>query len=126
VGELALAYRFATVAFVGGTLVPLGGHSVMEPALYSKAIVVGPFMQNFRQVADEFCAHGGMAQISAGADNPGLQMQQLLDVFLRLLQNSEEREELGRAALSVLEKNRGTTQRTADRIAAIFEEMTGK
>lgn len=126
VGELAAAYRFATVAFVGGTLVRHGGHSIMEPALYSKAIVIGPSMENFRQIAEEFRLHGGIRQISAGEQDRGRQAQQLLDVFLQLLQNSEEREALGRVAFSILEKSRGATQRTSERIAEAFEGSRGK
>ena len=124
IGELAAVYRFASVAFVGGTLVRHGGHSIMEPALYSKATVIGPSAENFRQIVDEFRAQGGLRQISAGQEEPELQFQQLLDVFLELLQNAKERERLGKAAFSVLERNRGTTQRTGEMIAAVFEEMS--
>jgi 3-deoxy-D-manno-octulosonic-acid transferase len=123
VGELATAYRFATVAFVGGTLVRHGGHSILEPALHAKAIVIGPCVENFRRIVDEFRLHGGVRQIGAGEENRELQIQQLLDVFLQLLQNSKEREELGKAALAVLEMSRGATQRTSEKIAAVFEEM---
>jgi 3-deoxy-D-manno-octulosonic-acid transferase len=122
VGELAAAYQFATIAFIGGTLIPHGGHSIMEPALFSKAIVTGPSMENFRQIAQEFRARAAICQITAGSDNGPLQVQQLLDVFLRLLQNSKERERMGKAAFSILEQNQGTTQRVAERIAVAFEE----
>ena len=124
IGELAAVYRFATVAFVGGTLARHGGHSILEPARYAKAIVVGPSVENFRRIVDEFLAHGGVRQISAGQEDPKLQLQQLLDVFLQLLQNAEEREDLGRAAISILERNRGTTRRTGEMIAAVFEELS--
>jgi 3-deoxy-D-manno-octulosonic-acid transferase len=119
-GELAAAYRFATIVFVGGTLIRHGGHSIMEPALYSKAIVTGPSMENFRQIFDEFLSQGGVRQIRADEKAPGLQVRQLLEVFQRLLQNSEERNALGAAAFSILERNRGAAQRTAERIAAVF------
>ena len=122
IGELAAAYRFATVAFVGGSLVPHGGHSILEPARHSKPIVIGPSMENFRSIAGEFLAHGGVRQIRAGAKDPGRQEQQLLDVFLQLLQNSEERDAAGRAAGSILEQNRGATHRACERIEAVFEE----
>jgi 3-deoxy-D-manno-octulosonic-acid transferase len=126
VGELATVYRFATVAFVGGTLIRHGGHSILEPAMYSKATVIGPSMENFRQIAEDFRAHGGIRQITAGEENKPLQVQQLLDVFLQLLQNSREREELGRAALSILEMSRGATHRTSETIAAVFKELAKK
>jgi 3-deoxy-D-manno-octulosonic-acid transferase len=126
IGELAAVYRFATIAFVGGSLIRHGGHSIMEPALYAKPIVIGPSIENFRQIVDEFLAHGGVRQISATHEDPERQVQQLLDVFLQLLQNAKEREDLGRAAFSILEKNRGTTQRTGDMIAAVFEKVSGR
>jgi 3-deoxy-D-manno-octulosonic-acid transferase len=123
VGELATVYRFATVAFVGGTLVRHGGHSIMEPALYSKAIVIGPSMENFRQIADEFRLHGGLRQISAGPEAQSTQLHQLTDAFLELLQDAKKREDLGKVAYSILERNRGATQRTGERIAAIFQNF---
>jgi 3-deoxy-D-manno-octulosonic-acid transferase len=94
--------------------------------MYSKATVIGPSMENFRQIAEDFRAHGGIRQITAGEENKPLQVQQLLDVFLQLLQNSREREELGRAALSILEMSRGATHRTSETIAAVFKELAKK
>jgi 3-deoxy-D-manno-octulosonic-acid transferase len=124
IGELASVYSFATVAFVGGTLIPHGGHSIMEPALHAKAIVIGPSVENFRHIVSEFREHGGVLQILAGPEDTYSQRQQLLDVFLRLLQNAKEREEMGRTAFSILEKNRGTTRRTGEMIAAVLEEAS--
>jgi 3-deoxy-D-manno-octulosonic-acid transferase len=120
-GELAAVYRFATIVFVGGTLIRHGGHSIVEPALYSKAIITGPSMDNFRQIFEEFRLHSAIRSISAKEENRDLQIEQLMDVFRQLLQNEGERNALGEAALSLLEKNRGATQRTSARIAAIFE-----
>jgi 3-deoxy-D-manno-octulosonic-acid transferase len=121
-GELAAVYRFATVVFVGGTLVRHGGHSIMEPALYSKAIVVGPSMENFRAILEEFRANSAIRQIFAGEEDRKLQIEQLTQAFGNLLQNTRERENLGSAALSILEKNRGATGLTAEKIALVFEE----
>jgi 3-deoxy-D-manno-octulosonic-acid transferase len=126
VGELAAVYRFAAVVFIGGTLVRHGGHSIIEPALYSRAIVTGPSMENFRHIFDEFHFNKGICAIEAGAENPTLQSRQLLDVFRHLLQNEKERNVLGAAALSILERNRGATQRLGDRIAEIFLEATSE
>jgi 3-deoxy-D-manno-octulosonic-acid transferase len=125
-GELAAVYQYATIVFVGGTLVRHGGHSILEPALHSKAIVIGPSMENFRQILDEFRSHDGVRQIRAGEGERNLQIQQLLDVFLKLLQNEKERQDLGAAALSILEKNRGAVMRSGEKIAAIFEEAKMK
>jgi 3-deoxy-D-manno-octulosonic-acid transferase len=125
-GELAAVYRFATIVFIGGSLIGHGGHSIMEPALHSKPIVVGPSMENFRHILDEFLSHNGIRQIHAREQERNAQVQQLLDVFLRLLQNEKERAALGSAAFSILERNRGAALRSGERIAAIFEEATVK
>jgi len=121
-GELAAAYRFATLVFVGGTLIRRGGHSIMEPALYSKPIVIGPSVDNFRHIVTEFISHRGAIQIRAGEENRDLQVQQLTEAFSELLAHPAEREALGAAARSILDKNRGAAMRTAERIAAIFAD----
>jgi 3-deoxy-D-manno-octulosonic-acid transferase len=122
-GELAAAYRLATVAFVGGTLVPRGGHSILEPAFFAKAIVAGPSMENFRAIVEEFLAHNGLRRISAGPEDRGLQIEQLTRAFTELLQNRPLRDELGKNAFSILEKNRGAAEFSAEQIAAIFGEV---
>jgi len=122
IGELAAAYSFATVAFVGGTLVRHGGHSIMEPALYAKPIVIGPSMENFPQIIDEFLAHGGIRQIRTSEEDRNLQIQQLTEIFSQLALNPAAREIMGKAAYSVLEGNQGAAQRTAEKIAVLFQE----
>lgn len=121
-GELAAAYRFATVVFVGGTLVARGGHSIMEPALYSKPIVIGPSMSNFPGIVSEFQGAGGICQISAGESDPSGQTEQVARVLIRLLLDREERDAVGKAAFAILEKNRGAARVTVEQIATVFEE----
>src|SRR5262249_9507138 len=58
IGELAQLYQIATVVFVGGSLVPAGGHNILEPALYGKPIVFGPHMENFGEIAETFLTNG--------------------------------------------------------------------
>ena len=65
IGELAALYRFAAVVFVGGSLVPRGGHNIIEPALYAKPIIVGPHTENFRQIVSDFAQADAVMQISA-------------------------------------------------------------
>ena len=121
-GELGTAYGFATVAFVGGTLIPHGGQSIMEPALYARPIVAGPSMLNFPQIIDDFIERGGIAQIEADETNKEAQKTQLTDAFVRLLLDPAARDQMGRAAYSVFEGSQGATQFTVDHIAAIFEQ----
>jgi hypothetical protein len=75
----------------------------------------------------EFRPHGGIRQIDAGEENRSLQTQQLLVVFLRLLQNAKEREELGQSSPTrSMDKSRGATERTRRILAAVFEEPREK
>ena len=121
-GELAEAYRFADIVFVGGTLIRHGGHSILEPAAFSKAIVVGPYMENFRAIRDEFIARGALRHITATEDDQSSQKEQLLEVFRELLQNAQEREAMGRAALTVIEENRGAADKITDRLIEVINK----
>ena len=122
IGELSTAYRFATVAFVGGTLIPHGGQSILEPAWYAKPIVIGPSMENFRQIVDDFRDRGAVRQIQAIESDKEAQIEELTDAFVWLLEDEKRRTALGQAAYSVFEKNRGAARFTVDKIAAAFSE----
>lgn len=126
IGELAAAYQFATVVFVGGTLIPHGGQSIMEPAVYAKPIVVGPSMKNFPGIVDDFRERGGIAQITATEADKEVQKQQLTAEFVRLLHDPEARYKMGAAARSVFEGSQGATKFTVDKIAAILERKLSK
>ena len=62
-GELAHLFQIATLVFVGGSLVPTGGHNILEPAVFGKPIVFGPHMQNFLEIADAFVTNGAGVQV---------------------------------------------------------------
>ena len=118
-GELAAAYRYAAIVFVGGTLIPHGGHSIMEPALCSKPVVVGPSMENFRTIMPEFLSYNGIRQITAQEEDREGQVRQLKEAFLQLLHNPKERDAMGAAARSILDRNRGAVRRTVEIIKTI-------
>ena len=105
-GELATAYQFATVVFVGGTLIPHGGQSIMEPAVYAKPIVIGPSMKNFPQIIDDFIERGGIAQISADETDKEAQKTQLTEAFVRLLQDAGARKRWGKRLILYLKAAR--------------------
>jgi 3-deoxy-D-manno-octulosonic-acid transferase len=115
VGELAALYRFASVVFVGGSLVPRGGHNILEPALYAKPIVVGPHMENFREIASEFLRRDALLQLS-GAD-PRALTAELRDALARLLGDKDYAEALGSNARRAVDENRGATARTVEIIS---------
>jgi 3-deoxy-D-manno-octulosonic-acid transferase len=106
-GELAAVYRYADLAFVGGSLAPRGGHNILEPAFFARAIVTGPHMENFRDIVS--CFERGQAVVRCDAEH-------LPDVCLRLLRDDAERTELGRRAQQVLAAERGATARSVERL----------
>ena len=112
IGELAGLYLLADAAFVGGSLVPAGGHNILEPAWFAKPPVFGPSMENFRDMASQFLSAQAAVQISSGP--------QLGAVWVQLIQNSTLRERMGKAALRLSERNRGATARSLDRIAEVL------
>jgi 3-deoxy-D-manno-octulosonic-acid transferase len=112
-GELAAIYRYADLAFVGGSLVARGGHNILEPAFFARAILIGPHMENFRDIVS--CFERRKAVVRCTTKNLGI-------TFLRLLREDEEREALGRRARQVLVEERGATARTVARLMRLEGE----
>ena len=111
VGELATVFQIATVVFLGGSLVPTGGHNLLEPAVWGKPVVFGPHMQNFAEIAELFLANRAARQVgSADALEPAL---------ADLLGDPVQRAALGAAARALVDANRGATDRTLDAVAAL-------
>jgi 3-deoxy-D-manno-octulosonic-acid transferase len=111
IGELATLYQVATVVFVGGSLVPTGGHNVLEPAVFGKPIVFGPYMDNFREIADACVA----AEAAIRLDDEG----QLEREVVQLLTDPVKRARLGAAARALVDANRGAKDRTMSVIEAL-------
>ncbi len=118
IGELAALYRFASAVFVGGSLVPKGGHNILEPALYARPIIVGPHMENFREIADEFTHHQALITLS-GANDDELTAA-LHDNLYELLTDAARSHALGDRARAVVSDNRGSTARTVATIASLM------
>ncbi len=112
VGELATLLQIATVVFLGGSLVPTGGHNLLEPAVWGKPVVFGPHMQNFAELAELFLMNRAARQIdSAEALEPAL---------ADLLGDPVQRAALGAAARALVDANRGATDRTLDAVASLL------
>ncbi len=118
IGELAALYRYARVVFVGGTIGDYGGHSVIEPAVFRKAITLGPHMENWGEVVEDFGKAGAMIQIGKGSDRE--MAEELGDVWVRLLRDKGFCEELGAKAEEVVNKNRGAIRFTLEQIKKVF------
>jgi 3-deoxy-D-manno-octulosonic-acid transferase len=113
IGELAAVYGVADAVFVGGSLAPGGGHNPLEPASFAKVPVFGRSMDNFREIAETLLEAGAAIQVESAA--------QLSAVWAGLLENAARREQMGLAAREIVERNRGATAATLDRLAAIIE-----
>ncbi len=112
IGELAGLYSLADAVFVGGSLVPAGGHNILEPAWFGRVPVFGPSMENFRDMAQEFRSEGAGLQVRSG--------EQLGKAWTNLIQDSAGRERMGRKARELAERNRGATARSLERIDAVL------
>jgi 3-deoxy-D-manno-octulosonic-acid transferase len=116
IGELAQLYQVATAVFVGGSLVDAGGHNILEPAVFGKAIVFGPYMQNFAEIARTFVENRGAIQVQTGAE--------LESVLVELLSDPVRRASLGAAARALVEANRGARARSLAVIAQVLPSDT--
>jgi 3-deoxy-D-manno-octulosonic-acid transferase len=111
-GELAHLYQVATVVFVGGSLVNHGGHNILEPAIYGKPILFGPYMRNFQEIAQAFVANGAGVQVQSA--------RELEDALLTLATDPVRRARLGAAARALVEANRGAKEKTLAAVAALL------
>ena len=98
-GELTLFYAAGDVAFVGGSLVQLGGHNLLEPAAAGIPLVTGPHTDNFEEICELLVRAGICRRVDNVAD--------LADVLSHWLLHEEERLQAGRRGRQIVEKNRG-------------------
>jgi len=111
IGELAALYALADLAFVGGSLVPRGGHNMIEPAQHGVAIVVGNHTENFRDIVSLFQSADAV-RIVGPAELPL--------VLMELLANDEERRALGRRGAETMRSQIGATARTVDALQELL------
>jgi 3-deoxy-D-manno-octulosonic-acid transferase len=111
-GELARIYRYATVAFVGGTLVPTGGHNPIEPAAAGVPVCFGPSMSNFREIAQVFLRNEAAVQVNDAAE--------AIDFAGAMFDNAAMQRAWGDRARKTVLQNRGASERTARRIVELL------
>ena len=108
VGELASTFRYASVVFVGGSLVPKGGHNILEPAAFANPILFGPHMENFREIRDLFLESRAAVEVH--------DVTELTAEVDRLLTDSQSAAELGGKARRLVEENAGATDRVLEHL----------
>jgi 3-deoxy-D-manno-octulosonic-acid transferase len=102
-GELSRMYSFCDIAFIGGSLVPDGGHNPLEPAAFGKAILFGPYMDDFTEISSDLLEKNAAIVCHDEED--------IFDVLKHLLTNAELRKEMGERAQSLVLQHRGVTMR---------------
>ena len=116
-GTLLQLYGVAHVAFVGGSLVPIGGHNPIEPALYRLPIICGPHQFNFADVMTSMADQGGLETVS---DATGL-----ADAVAACTDDGSLRQEAGAAAHAIVEQNRGATARVVELVSQYLQPLNG-
>jgi 3-deoxy-D-manno-octulosonic-acid transferase len=111
IGELASVYSLASVAFVGGSLIPAGGHNPLEPAQFGVPIVMGPHYANFRSITEDLLAHQALC-IAA--------KEELAATLTGLLADSARAESMGERARQVFASQAGATGRAVEAIQELL------
>ncbi|PCH63362.1 MAG: 3-deoxy-D-manno-octulosonic acid transferase [Gammaproteobacteria bacterium] len=107
-GELPLFYGASDIAFVGGSLVPHGGHNLLEPAALGRAVITGPHYFNFSQITRQFLHENAAIEVTDTAS--------LAVTVIDLLQNSQKRAEMGEAGLQLIVNSQGASMRLSNLI----------
>ncbi|HEU5188843.1 MAG TPA: 3-deoxy-D-manno-octulosonic acid transferase [Methylomirabilota bacterium] len=109
VGELAPLYHLAEAVFVGGSLVPTGGHNMLEPALRSKPVLFGPYTSNFRESAEMLLEAGGARRVT---DAAGLE-----SALRELLEKPDVARAMGEAGQQAVVRRQGGVQATLELVS---------
>lgn len=114
IGELASIFSLAAVAFVGGSLVPAGGHNLLEPAQFGVPIVAGPHDANFRAIAEALRAHQALRVVTR---------EELAAALIELLGNTQESAAMGERAREVFHRQAGATDRCVAALRALLAQQ---
>jgi len=112
-GELPLFYGTCDVAFVGGSLVPRGGHNLLEPAALGRAVLIGPHYFNFSEISEQFLHADAAIQIDDS--------ESLAETVIELLSHPQKRAAMGEAGQNLIEHSKGASQRLLNLIKRHFD-----
>jgi 3-deoxy-D-manno-octulosonic-acid transferase len=112
VGELMNFYALSDVAYVGGSLVPTGGHNLLEPASRGIPVLFGPHMDNFREISTLTLEYGAGIQVA--------DQQELQEAAAEFLVSSELRQVIGSNGLKLLRDSGGTVERHLEMLAEVL------
>ncbi|MEW5948129.1 MAG: 3-deoxy-D-manno-octulosonic acid transferase [Thermodesulfobacteriota bacterium] len=111
-GELSKLYALATVAFIGGSLVPERGHNVLEVAAHARPVVFGPHTEDFKEAAAALIKKGGGYMVNSE--------NELVTILELILSNDVLAQKAGERAFQVIEENRGAVEKAVDLISETF------
>ena len=114
IGELRSFYGICDIAFVGGSLVKVGGHNLLEPAAMKKPVIFSRYMFNFKEISE--------ALISAGGGILVKDKQELYVQADKLLSDKNYSQQIGNRAFAVIEANLGAAKRTIDAVSGLIGE----
>ena len=118
IGELRSVYPLADIVFVGGSMIPHGGQSILEPAAAGTAIVTGPHTHNFADAVNVFRSSQALIQLPELPEENIV--DELFDQLSDLLESPARRNELGRNAAAVMKANRGATATAVDELRKLI------
>lgn len=118
IGELAKSYSIADIVFIGGSLVPVGGHNVLEPAVFSKPVIFGKYMSNFCEVVDLLQKKKGAIQVNNS--------EEFIEQSLLLLNNKELCRQIGETSFKVIKENSGAVSKSMVILKKILENAVSK
>jgi len=113
IGDLAAMYALGTVAFVGGSLVPSGGHNPLEPARFAVPVLMGSSFENFREIVRVLQGHNAIRIVSTAA---------FADTLVAMLHHIDEAQAMGRRGREVFDAQAGATARTVQVLTALLAE----
>jgi len=113
IGDLAAMYALGTVAFVGGSLVPSGGHNPLEPARFAVPVLMGSSFENFREIVRVLQGHNAIRIVSTAA---------FADTLVAMLHHIDEAQAMGRRGREVFDAQAGATARTVQALTALLGE----
>ena len=112
-GELARVYGLAFMAFVGGTLVPVGGHNLLEPPVWGKPVCFGPHTDHCQEIAELLIQSGGGIRVRNA--------RELTETFVKGMQNQDWVSHIGLSARKVIDDNQGVVERNLAMIAQVID-----
>lgn len=112
IGELAKSYSIADIVFIGGSMVPVGGHNVLEPAVFSKPVIYGPHMGNFREMSRLLQKKKAAIQVN--------DTNEFIRQALALLTDRDLRQRIGKTAFAVIRENSGAVDKSMEALIKLM------